>query len=285
MNLRRNFDIKRFAALLKKSMFETYRSAIVVSAAVFAVMLIIYIIAAIVGRNSGIESGFSLMATRGSYALHDSLYSILLFAGGLIVTSLTFSEAHSKTRNHEWLMLPASNLEKMTGRLVLTSVGYAIASLAFYFVFSLIAAGVSAIFLGVNFTIFNPFNRDILLMIAHYMVAHSLFFLGAAYFRKYHFIKTALSLSGLSISFSILLAILVRLIFWEYFNGFMPSEKLITLIDSVDNWNIVVAGLDLEKTARIFEVSGKVLYWAMFAPICWILAYFRLKETEVKDGV
>ena len=285
MNLKRDFNIKRFAALLKKSMFESYRSAIVVSAAVFAVMLIIYVIAAIVGRNSGIDSGFTIMSARGSYALHDSLYSILLVVGGLIVTSLAFSEAHSKTKNHEWLMLPASNIEKMTGRLVLTSVGYAIASLAFYFVFSMIAAGVSSIFLGVNFTIFNPFNREVLLTVAHYLVAHSLFFLGAAFFRKYHFIKTALSLSGLGISFAILLAILARLVFWEYFTGFMPSEKLITLIDSVDNWNVVVAGLDLEKTARVFEVLGNVFYWALIAPLCWILAYFRLKETEVKDGV
>lgn len=285
MKIERHVDVKRIAALFKKDILESYRAAYIVSAAAFAILLIVYLIAAFVGRSSGLDAGLSIMRMRGDYPLHESLYPVLLFFGGLIVTSLAFGEAHNKNKNHGWLMLPASNLEKLTARLLMTSLGYAAGSLAFYFFFSLIAAGVSSLFIGVNFPVFNPFNREILLNVAHYLVTHSIYLLGAIYFRKYHFLKTTLSFIGFGIAFAMLLAIFVRLVFWEYFTGFLPSEKLITLIDSVDNWDLVAERLNVEKAGRVFEIAGNVLYWAILAPVCWTIAYLRLRETEVKDGV
>jgi hypothetical protein len=37
----------------------------------------------------------------------------------------------------------------------------------------------------------------------------------------------------------------------------------------------------LTHGTQVFFTIGRVLFWAAFAPVCWVAAYFRLRETEV----
>ena len=273
MNIRTDLSGRRLAAFVRKDLFEGYRSILVIAAAVFGVLLVIY----------GISMAGGPKIVDGDRTIHSVLFGILLFIGGYVASSRAFREAHDRTRNHDWLMLPSSTLEKLTARLVLTSVGYAAGVVIFYSVFSVVAAGLSSLIFGGHRGLFAPWTREVGLMLANYLVMQSVFLVGAAFFRKNHFVKTVLSLTVIGFVALILLAVTVRLVFADYFTGMEPSRDLAAFFEGFEDnagWE-----LNLGRTGRSIATTLKVLYWSALAPICWVIAYFRLRETEVKDGV
>ncbi len=172
----------------------------------------------------------------------------------------------------------ASIEEKFLSRLLLTTVGYIIVSLVFYWLFSVIAAGLTELFFNRSHQIFNPFTPFIWKMIRLFLITQSVIFFGALFFRKNTLLKTISSLTGLGIALSIIVYILVRLIFWKYFDGWsldMSTDLEYGLFSS----NI------FNETFRSFFIGlGNVVefsfLWIM-APFFWVISYLRLRETEV----
>ena len=285
MNMKRffasNLSFRRLVLLAKKDVVETYRQGTVIFGAVFAVFLIIYLIAMyVLTRNGGIQ--FELSLGENTPDAHLGMFAPLIFLGGFIVTSRGFYEAHSRIRNHSWFMLPASPLEKFTERLVLTSVGYVLLATIGYTLFSMIAAGVSEILFRTSYPIFNPLRREPLMLMLNYLVLQSVFLFGAVYFRKNHFVKTVLVLIGFGIVLGILAAVTFRIVYWDYFKGGVPTADLGALFEGLDRWRPT---LRLERIGERLETTFEVIYWALFAPVLWLMGFFRLRETEVKDGV
>ena len=270
---------KRLIAFAKKDVYENYRTAAVVCAAIIGVLLIIYGISVYAAaRESGLRG-----ALPGNGEIHYVLFSLVLFVGGFIFTSRAFHEAHNRARNHDWLMLPASTLEKLFARLLSTSIVYALGITVLYFLFSALAAGLSALILRAHFGLFMPWSKTVGLMLLNYLVVQSVFLLGASFFRKTHFIKTILSLTVLGILFAVFAALIFRLVYSDFFVGFEPTEEFIALFEGIEDFSVWERGLS--RAGRAFSIVMKILYWAFLAPICWTIAYFRLRETEVKDGV
>ena len=52
------------------------------------------------------------------------------------------------------------------------------------------ARGINTLLFDVRREFFSPFDALSWLLVPHYLVAQALFFLGAAWFRKTHFVKT-----------------------------------------------------------------------------------------------
>lgn len=278
MTVSNMFSFNRTAALMRKDAYEYVRPALVALGAVFGAFLVIYVIAAYVA-GSGSSSGVSA----GSESVEQVLFSVLLFLGGVIVTSRAFYEVHNKTRNHDWLMVPASPVEKVVSRLFPTSVGYAAAVLVFMFVFSAVAAGVTRLVFGMSFPLFNPVSKTSLWSVLNYLIVQSMFLLGAAYFRKHHLIKAVLVMTAAAIVLTIIVAVAFRLAYAGYFSGIEPNEQFIRFFESFDTGAYTHSRL--EELADVLTVVGKVIYWALVAPVCWFVAYLRVKEAEVKDGV
>lgn len=219
--------IKRLSLLLRNDLFIN-KIAILTFMAALAGVLFLYSIISPVGAAAG--------------NFHPVTYLLLLFIGGFWLTSRSFSDLQEPPRSYTFLTLPASNFEKFFSKLLLTSVGYILGTIIFYFLLSLLVVGFSKLLFPNVQYVFNPFQNHIPLYCGEYIILQSVFFLGAIYFRKHALTKTILALSCFAIIFGLFSLILVK------------SNALTRIVETI--------------------------FWIGLAPFCWIVAYIRLQEFE-----
>ena len=196
---------------------------------------------------------------------HATLFPLSLIVGGLLFTSTLFADLHDKPRAHAYLTLPVSTLERWTVRLLMSTIGYAGATLAGYFLVALLGAGVSELIWGRSHGLFVP-DADAWRTVLRYLVVSSVFLFGAVYFRRWHASKVVLAVSGVWLALALLAAGLAGLLFPE-------------LIVSVGGH-----GHTMDMAPRLTEaiaVGAKILFWAVMGPLFWFLSYLRLREAEV----
>ena len=255
---------RRLFSLLKRDILSNINTTLITFGAVTAV---IYLISAITAYNSA-PSG----------QLYFTLFTNLLFAGGLIVTSMIFKEMHRKETAQNYLLLPASNFEKFFSRLLISTVGFAMITVIGITAISYLSEGVNTLIFKRHNVLFNPFSKMVWTLMAHYMVAQSIFFLGAVFFRKYHFIKTINVIFLIQISVSIIAALFVRIVYFDLFDGFFRIGNTSLLFQ----WEKL--SLDASSFTGLLNTL-KILYWLVPAPLFWTIAYFRIKEVEVKNAI
>jgi hypothetical protein len=258
----KSFSIRRLGMLLRRDFSAGYKSVFIAMAAVGGFAILVSVVSAF-GRELG--------------PIHKQMYYPLLFIGGYIVTSLTFKELHLNAHNVFYLTLPGSSLEKYLSKLLVTSAGYAFGSLFFYTAVSSAAEGINRLIFGYGHPFFNPFERATLIAVAVYLVTQAVFLVGSVYFRKLAFIKTNLYLW----LFGIVLTILVGVVGWLIFRDFAVGRRIELepyfqrLGDSGEMQAVLV------PLAENFAKAAKVLFWGAMAPVCWLIGYLRLRETEV----
>ncbi|HEX5048342.1 MAG TPA: hypothetical protein VFX89_14590 [Gammaproteobacteria bacterium] len=244
-------SLRRLALLLRNDTLAGYRSLAIV-AATLAVLLVFGSL--IGGLNGG-----------GFRTYYDGCFIAALFACGLIGTSLSFRELHDKHRNASYLLLPASALEKTLARLAFGTVGAIAFALLLVTVVAPLAEALNLAVFGVQNRLFQPFGWLPLTMIGHYVVVQSAFFVGAAWFRKAHFIKTALTLHLVLACFAGLAALLVWLL----------SLKFET----------TAYGVDLDPLNDLFQAAWRPIYYVALPLFFWLVAWMRVKEAQVSHGV
>ncbi len=254
----------RLLYLLKRDILSNINTTLIVFGAATAV---IYLISVIMAYNSA-PSG----------QLYFSLFTNLLFAGGFIVTSMVFKEMHRKETAQNYLLLPASNFEKFFSRLLISTIGFALITVVGVTVISYLSEGVNSLIFKRHNVIFNPFTKTVWLLMAHYLVAQSIFFLGAVFFRRYHFIKTINVIFLIQLSLSIIAVLFIRIIFFDFFDGFFGLNEISFQIQ----WDALKIN---PVTIKVLFTTGKILYWLVPAPLFWTISYFRLKEAEVKNAI
>jgi hypothetical protein len=197
----------------------------------------------------------------------------ILFLAGLVTTSHVFKDRHNSYNIHNWLMLPASTLEKFLIRFLFSTAGVILGSALCCWLCSLLTGIANALLYNQNMVLFNPFSFSVWHMIQAYLAIQSLFFLGASWFRKNHFLKTVLTLFILQILISLISGGLGYMFLFRFlegdFNG-MAGEVFIS------SW--ITDG-------RTLAIALRFLLQGIIPASCWTAAYFRLKEAEVKDGV
>ena len=251
------FSIERLWWLLRADLTSGYRSVLTVSATLAGVILIASLLSI---DRAGAAQGFFV-----------SWYGAMLYIWGVIASSRAFAELHDKTRNEAYLLIPASTIEKTLARLLAVTVGLTVYLLIFTTAVSLLIEGLYRLFAGASVGIFNPLVPEILPLITGYLFVQSFFFLGAAWFRKRHFIKTALviTLTGIVLVLFTLLAL--RVVF--------APEGIADLGDLMARAVGSYQGL-----FRSFETVRTI--FAILLPVaCWSIAWLRVRETQVSDGV
>jgi len=256
----------RIGYLLKRDTSRRWKDYLITIGGFCGFFLLAMVIAA---KTGGLES-----------KVHYGNFASILFIFGFIFTSTAFREAHKKLLNHNYLMLPASTLEKFIGKLLLYSAGFAVASVVIYWIFSLIANLVIEVFLGAYYPSFFIFDKFIWQMVGHYLILQSVFMLGAVWFRKNNFIKTIIAL----VLFSIIMSLISSLVTWIVFNDYFW-----TLVRGDFNFNIDFStGFDMNRL-ELFGSGAvtlfKIIYFGLLAPLCWFGSWLKLKELEVQDGV
>ncbi len=127
--------------------------------------------------------------------LNTTGFTFYLYVIGIFMASCCFSIIHHPRKNQDFFMLPASIMEKMLSRALLSSIGFALGYLALYSLFHFLASAI--------YHLNNPdmqlklvlFQKEAWLTILKFLIFHSFFMLGSCYFKRFSFIKTAIILA------------------------------------------------------------------------------------------
>lgn len=245
------FDFKRLYLLIRNDLMVQFKTSLVILGSILLGLTLISLL-------SNIDRDVS--------SLHQGSFRVLLVLGGFILTSSAFKTLHQRNQVGFYLLLPASTMEKFLSRLILTSIGYVFGLSCLYFIFSLLAAGISGLLFNEVLPIFDPFQLKNLELMGLYIITQSIFIVGAIQFKSLHFIKTLAS------SWVILMILFMFTIFMVWLIFDKPLNGL--------HFNFTASDFDplfFEPAVTIFK------YFLCFgiAPFFWLIAFLKLKEYEV----
>jgi hypothetical protein len=265
------FHAPRFGAYFKKHVVDNLR---------------LYLMSLVVLVGILIALGLFGILTNGREVINPALllpfYSILLFGAGLIFTGFSFIQLGDKPRGIDYLLLPASHLEKFLTTLLITTVGFL---LVYHIAFGAATfIGVGIVSLSKEKHVYNESYTDLghdLTIIYHWwFMCQAIILLGSAYFPKYSIVKTL---------FALFIAILLVAAVNAAFMNILFFGHLAHWAASAPFFGVAVTDQPLVESHRsIFLESPKwllnPLYFAwrfILPPALWVLAYFRLKDKEI----
>jgi hypothetical protein len=250
---------KRFWLLVRGDAIADYRFVAIVSAAIAGLMLL-----------------SALSAQSDEFDFYESWFTAVLFVWGAVNASFSFRELHDKARNEAYLLLPASALEKTLARLFRSTIAFVAYLIVFTTVASLVIEGIKWAVLGRTNPVFAPFAPAIWERLDFFIVVQSLFFLGAAWFRRLHFVKTLAVLTLAPIALAIVGGTVLRLVLGENLGIAFSSVTERAL------YNFYLAHrLAFDSAFVALEIIGFVA----LPLFCWYVAWLRVKEAQVSDGV
>lgn len=197
-----------------------------------------------------------------------SSYFTTLFVGGLLLASITFWEFKSPAGRIQYLGIPASHFEKLFSRGIYTLVLYpTFMTLWFLLVYKI------TILIGNSEKLpFEKLKPIILYVWGGYLVLVCLMIIYATIFNKYVAPKSIIVTTILNIAFFFLTLLIVRLTFFEYFEGFSFRQDPGRLMHFED------PSKSLESTLKAISKIG---LWIILPIYLLSIAYFKLKEKEV----
>ena len=275
------FNPRRFGQLLLRDFANGYRGWLIAAAAVAGTVVVLSALTAL-----GISQGENIRFN-GASNFHVGFYIQLLFLGGFISTSFAFREVRQNGAGIFYMTLPASQFEKFASKLLVTSIGYALGSLVFYTATAAASEGINRVIFGSGHGFFNPFDPMILRAAGMYLLAQSIFLLGSIWFKKLAFVRTVLWLSVFAIGAVVVTAIAARIILADHFVMNVVQGRAAR----IGGWSLNLGndflmsrfgpGSPAYSGLMIFKTIAEVLLVGALAPVCWLAAYFKLRETEV----
>jgi hypothetical protein len=259
------FDWRRLGLLLRNDIVGGYRRFLLHAGVIAGVVIAIQVINDVFGGEPPND------------AAQFWWFYAFLYGWGCVIASSAFGELHDRTRNDAYLLLPASALEKTASRFVLATLGFYAFFLVFSAVLGLVVQTLHGVFRGGDIRWFpRPGEGLQWVLFGHLLVVQSLFFLGAAWFRKSHFFKTLMTIviGGWGvIAFAFIVAFLM-----------LPMLR--------DGWGLSFNDYDLYPVYEAYPTVVAVGYWilkvAYFAGLpllCAFVAWLRVRETQVSHGV
>jgi hypothetical protein len=241
---------RRLLRVLRADVMRNHRAWLVALGTAALVALFLSVLGAM---DSNVGNGF-----------YGAFFIASLFSLGTLATSQSFVDLHGRTTNTAFLLLPASALEKTLARLLLTTVGLFAGLLVLTTVLSWLLEGINTVMFDVRRETFVPFDRLAWLMLPHYLVAQSLFFLGAAWFRKVHYVKTV----------GAVLLIVLGLCMIAIALGWMVGPTVCRNADC-----LAFPFVDWLADA------APLVYVYVLPPFCWFVAWLRVTEAQVSHGI
>jgi hypothetical protein len=127
---------------------------------------------------------------------------------------------------------------------------------------SLVLEGITAALFGVSRELFSPLDRTAWSIAPHYLVVQSLFFLGAAWFRKLQFVKTVGAVLAIALGWAVVAA------------------AIALALRSITSGPLVVR----DPVDWLLE-TAPVAYYVLLPVFCWFVAWLRVTETQVSHGI
>jgi hypothetical protein len=275
MQINNVFSAGRFGGYLRKHLIDNYR-IYGMSIIVLAVLLLITLLLNL-SDNFRVQPAISRLMP---------LYFIGMFLTGLIFTSLSFRELAGKPQGIDYLLFPASQLEKYLSTLLVTTVGF---QLIYHFAFYLAYLGMDAILVSTTGThIKNDIDQSLKYEAIPYFYyawffSQAVMLLGAIYFQKYSFIKTIFLFAVFLLSLYLLNTVFSYIFFGQRmvkWNSHFPFVGI----------NITLGAAPADDVLRTHKflmlpssMRDGLLFFGKYlvTPMLWALAYMRLRDKEM----
>ncbi|AZQ62783.1 hypothetical protein EI427_11230 [Flammeovirga pectinis] len=250
------FNIRRIGLLFK------YELALLQHPITVGIIGIVVFILAISALASSIEPwGIVNKNTLGS------IYGLMLMLGGAVISSYSFHRVSTKGGALNYLSLPASREEKFLVTFVSTAIIYPLGLTVVFILTEFLATGIWMI-IGGNFIMFTLSDmveqEGLAEFMGSYLFMHAFYFLGAALFKKYAFLKTTVSFFAVSF---VLWILGVALFFAFFSNGQFDNTSFDYQFDSTS----------LEGTIKYIVRTGAVAVTIAM----WGIAFLKFKRKEV----
>ena len=253
------FSVARAWHALRADLSQQSRAALVAAGAGAALLLVV-----------NVATGVSAAA----WEFHTAFFPLVVLVGGYLFSSTLFADAHGGPRAHAYLTLPISNLERGAVRLVLSTLGYALAALAGYFLVTLLGAGLSQLIWGTSHGPFVPAAGSWRTLL-FYLVTSSLFLFGAIYFRRWQAFKVIMALTALGLGLALLAA------GTSWLHAWLAALLSGDVAHTGDGALIALLADPDARLWQVLEVGSKIFLWAIMGPLFWVLTLVRLGEVEV----
>ncbi|UPK69654.1 hypothetical protein [Chitinophaga filiformis] len=269
------FSAGRFGLYMRKHLVDNYR-IYGMSAIVLTVLLLIMLLL-------NLSDNFRVQPAIGRLI---PLYFIGMFMTGFIFTSLSFSELANKPQGIDYLLFPASQLEKYLSTLLVTTLGF---QLIYHFAFYLAYLGIDAIVVShsgqhMKNDLGEAFGHGPLVYFYYaWFFGQAVMLLGAVYFQKYTLIKTVF----LFTIFLLCLYFLNMLFSYGFFGGRMVGWNAHFPFVGI---NVMLGEHPSEYAPQTHKflmlpssVGDGLLFFAKYlvTPMLWTLGYLRLRDKEM----
>ncbi len=267
-----DFSINRVALLVQKNIYENYKN--------YLKGLLIYFGLMVVGSLI-----YRILSNLSVIGFIDKIFIISFLTLGVIFAGMSFSNLRTKEKGISYLSLPSTALEKLLAELIVTIFIFFIVYILMFYVYNYAMIAFSLIKdPSIKPVLIDPFSRHnfspgyiILINLQSTMLV------GALYFNKRPLIYTFLFL----VIFSLILfanAYLINNYINYYFD--IKYSSFGNRIENGKNFYDVYLDKNFYKDLdipcytilkNVFEYFIKYVY----APVLWVVAYFKLKEKQV----
>lgn len=274
--MNQTLNLKRLWLTIVREFSLNKINLLIIAASMILVCLVVtYVKGALTPRSFG---------STAEYLRVYHSYPIVVLIYCVVVSAFIFHDLNTTDKEIDYLMLPASHLEKYLTKFFLTTVGFVL--------LAILALAMNK--LQVNLLNGGRYQVGTHLLVETsvwqylwlYYIIHSIFFFGSVYFRKMELAKVILTFISLVVIMYFFLQFLRELGLVDLlklnqylqlgFSGFNDDQNQVPTLQSIN------------KLRTVYESLGSIVKW-VFAlavpPFFWILGFIRLKEIEVKDGV
>jgi hypothetical protein len=277
------FNIKRFGLAFRKDIFENGKRYI---------LLFITLLGLITFINSAQTFNYYKYGNHQDALFHNknllSFLSIMFMVAGIWFASTFANLMNSKLKRISYLVSPASNLEKYLTRWIITTIGFIVVFfVAFWIADALRVAIASFRFPGADIKflditkLINSENEPVyekyvvpksvfMILLSNYFLLQSTFLLGSTFWEKASFIKTFSFLAAIIAVFILICRWTILLFYGGELEGYLNV------------WNsFEIDQIMSEQQALLIAV----IFMAVFTVIFWVLAFFRIRESEIINRI
>ena len=273
------FNIKRFGLVLRKDLIENRQRYTFLFLTMFGIMAVTSITT---------SWNFYLLELDKRGFSHDYVNKELLkyifsffLAGGILFAPTFIAPMNSKLKRFSYLISPSSNFEKFFSRWLIVTIGYILSFFVALWIMDLLRVVIlTARFpeLDIQFLdltkLYNPIKTDdvsieymmpkiaFTTVIFIYFLLQSLFILGATFWEKSPLIKTFTVLLIIAFAYLTLSRWTILLFYGDYYIFTHVLYKSIFI-------HILGQGFVTNVILSVFTLTN------------WILAYFRVRESEI----
>jgi hypothetical protein len=255
------FNIQRFSRLFNKYTKENFKTNTMAIAVITGIMLIAF--------------GFIAYTNRGyvSVKVQTVFFQFFLIFAGAIYTSIVFSDLGDKKTAIPALTIPVSHFERFLVGWLYSYIIFQVIFLACFYAVDVAVLKIGDSTAGVKNEVMDLFSATLKPYIAFpvYAVIHACMFLGAVFFEKLHFIKSACVV----LAFATIVMLVNQPVASLIFNLSMDMVPPFVGVRFHIGSEIIFIGADDPANNVVYVMCTAVIL------LLWTATYFRLKEKQV----